>query len=556
MTNTRLRLEKDKPPAGAVGPGAAPESGPGHAGHHGGALQPGGWGGRAQSWLPHPPWRRYALSTLLVAAVTLVGIPLQLVISPTNVVMLYLAAVVYAAVTMGRGPSILASVLGVLAFDLFFVPPHFTLAVSDTEYLVTFVGLFVVGLVVSSLAAQAREQAEAARRQAEQTTQLFHLSRDLAAAPGVDELLQVVLRHVGQAFGRKGAILLPQAGRLETRLASPGFVLLPNELAAAGAAYQRAAPVGLHTTHMPAAAVSCLPLMAPGRVVGVLALRGPADGSQPQAAEQGQLLDAFATQAALAIERAQLADQARQALLLKATEKLQTALLNSISHDLRTPLVSITGALSSLQEDQAVLDEDARRALVDNAREEAERLNQLVGNLLDMSRIEGGVMTVKREVVDMTDLVSTTLQQMQPRLAGRAVRLEAPPDLPLAPLDFVLMARVLVNLVDNALKYSPPGSPIDVRLQKAGSVVRIEVADRGIGIPPEDLRRVFDKFYRAQRMRGAGGTGLGLSICKGIVEAHGGQIRAEAREGGGTCLIIEMPAIPGSDPAGARSVAQ
>jgi two-component system sensor histidine kinase KdpD len=236
-----------------------------------------------------------------------------------------------------------------------------------------------------------------------------------------------------------------------------------------------------------------------------------------------------------------LAEQARQAEVLQATEKLQTALLNSISHDLRTPLVSILGAFSSLQEDDLALDEATRRSLVENAREEAERLNRFVSNLLDMTRIEAGALKVAHEPCDLQDVIGAALERLSDRLGNRTLRVEVPPDLPLVPMDFVLMAQVLVNLLDNALKYSPASAPIEVRVRVEDSQAFIEIADHGIGVPREDLERVFDKFYRVQRPGQVTGTGLGLSICKGIVEAHGGRIWAQNRPGGGTFITVVLP---------------
>jgi two-component system sensor histidine kinase KdpD len=490
----------------------------------------------AQPWLPHRPWRRYLQCVLLVALVTLLGQPLRLILAPTNVVMLYLAAVVYAAVAWGRGPAALASVLSVLAFDFFFVPPQLTFAVDDTEYVLTFIGLLVVGLVVSSLAAQAREQAEAARSRAEETGALYALSRDLAGAAEIDELLRVVLRHVVQTFGREAAILLPQGDQLKVSAASPSLRLSADELAAAEGAYRHADPAGRTWRTL-----RYLPLRTARGVLGVLGLQRAAQGERPMPPEQARLLESFASQAALAIERAQLAQQASQAEVLRATEKLQAALLNSISHDLRTPLVSITGALSSLKDDGAVLDADARRAMIDNAHGEAERLNRLVGNLLDMTRLEAGAVKVKREPVEVADLVGTALEQLRGRVDERPVEVDLPPDLPLVPGDFVLLAQVLANLLDNALKYSPPQAPIEVRARAAGPAVEIEVADHGPGIPPVDLGHIFDKFYRVQRRGNVSGTGLGLAICKGLVEAHGGRVQAANRPEGGARVWITLP---------------
>jgi two-component system sensor histidine kinase KdpD len=295
---------------------------------------------------------------------------------------------------------------------------------------------------------------------------------------------------------------------------------------------------------LPAARLRYLPLSTARGVLGVLGVQGPATAERSPVPEQARLLEAFASQGALALERASLAEQARRAEMLQATEKLQTALLNSISHDLRTPLVSITGALSSLQEDGVMLDGQARRALVDNARAEAERLNRLVGNLLEMTRLEAGALKVRRQAVEVADLVGTALQQLGDRLEERPVTVAVPDDLPAVGADFVLMLQVLGNLLDNALKYSPAGSPLELSARGAidADMVDIEVADRGTGIPPQDLERIFDKFYRVQRPGNATGTGLGLSICKGIVEAHGGRLQVENRPGGGTRVRVSLPA--------------
>jgi len=305
-------------------------------------------------------------------------------------------------------------------------------------------------------------------------------------------------------------------------------------------AFEHGQPAGRGTDTLPAARLRYLPLSTARGKVGVLGV-WPTEAGRYLTPEQRRLLDAFASLAAVAIERVHLAEAAGQVHLLEATEKLQSALLNSISHDLRTPLVSITGALSTLQEDDVRLDTEARRILVDTAAEEAGRLNRLVGNLLDMTRLEAGAIKVKREPRDVQDVIGAALRQVGERLADRPVEIDIPPDLPLVPLDFVLVVHVLVNLIDNALKYSPPGSPIQIRIQPLDGEVAIEVADQGIGIPAEDLDRVFQKFYRVQRPDSVTGTGLGLSISKGLVEAHGGRIWAQNRPDGGAVITVALP---------------
>lgn len=490
---------------------------------------------------PQRPWRRYLQGAALVAGASLLGQPIRPFIAPTNLVMLYLLAVVIAAIRLGRGPSLVAAFLSVLSFNFFFVPPRLTFVVADAQYLLTFAGLLSVGLIISTLVAEARDQTDLAQRRAAQTAALNSLSRDLAAAGDLAAIMQVVRVHINQTFHHEVTLFLPERERLVPQVPTPQFHFDESELEAATWAFQEQQVAGQGTGVMPAAVACYLPLKTPLGAVGVLGVRPTTDGGRPLTSEQRGLLGAFASQTALAIERAQLAEQAREAQLLHETEKLQTALLNSISHDLRTPLASITGVLSSLLEDEAILTEETRRYLIETASEEAERLNRLVGNLLDMTRMEAGAMRVVRELCDVQDLIGVALSQLGDRLRGRPLEVDIPATLPLVPMDFVLITQVLVNLLDNALKYSPPESPITIRAGLVESFLEVEVADCGIGIPAEALERVFDKFYRVPQRTGMSGTGLGLSISKGIVETHGGQIRAHQRAGGGTRITFSLP---------------
>jgi two-component system sensor histidine kinase KdpD len=487
----------------------------------------------------HSPLSRYLWSLLLVVIATALGFLIGGRIEPTNLVMLYLLTVVIAAIYLGRGPAVLASLLGVLAFDFLFVQPYFTFAVSDTQYIITFIGLFMVGIVISQLTARAREQADAAQEREAETAELYALSRDLAVAGDLDSILRVLVQHVEQTFGRNTVVLLPENDHLITRVVSSDLKLAEDELAVADWVFRHGDPAGRHTNTLPAAQLRYLPLRTARGILGVLGVQGPQSSAQHLTPQQRRLMETFASQAALAIERVQLTEQARQAQLLQATEKLQTALLNSISHDLRTPLVSITGALTSL--DEQALDEKYRKSLIVTAREEADRLNRLVGNLLSMTRIESGAIKLRLEPGDIQDMIGTALDQLDKRVANRKVLVNVPDDFPLVPLDFSLMVQVLVNVLDNAVKYSPEYCSIEVSAELVDNIVSIKIADRGEGIPPEDLTRIFDKFYRVQRPESVSGTGLGLSISKGIIEAHGAQISAHNRDGGGTIVIIELP---------------
>jgi two-component system sensor histidine kinase KdpD len=489
----------------------------------------------------HSPFPQYLWSLILVAIATAIGFLIGGRISATNIVMVYLLTVVIAAVYLGRGPAILASFLGVLAFDFFFVLPYFTFAVSDTQYVITFIALFLVGIVISQLTARAREQADAAQQRAAETAELYDLSRDLAAAAELDVILRVLIEHVEQTFEREIVILLPEGNRLVPRVASMGLDLNDEEMAVADWVYRHREPAGRHTNTLPAAELRYLPLKTARRVVGVLGVGKPGTAERDLTPAQRRLMEAFANQAAQAIDRVLLAEEARQIKLLQAAEKLQNALLNSISHDLRTPLVSITGALTSLDEQSDSLNEENRQSLILTAREEADRLNRLVGNLLSMTRIESGAIKLHREPGDIQDVIGTALEQLGKRIANRKVRIDVPVDFPLVLMDFTLMVQVLVNVLENAVKYSPEYCAIEVSAQLDDGKACIKIADRGEGIPPEDLTRVFDKFYRVQRPESVSGTGLGLSISRGIIEAHGGQIYAHVRDGGGTVITVELP---------------
>jgi two-component system sensor histidine kinase KdpD len=489
---------------------------------------------------PHRPFRRYVLALAMLAVATSLGLLVRGNLEPANLVMLYLAVVVVSAIYLGRGPSLFAAIAGVLAFDYFMVPPYLTFAVSDTQYLVTFLVLLLVSLLTSSLTVRVREQAEAALRRETQASALFNLGRDLSSATDVASIARVVIAHISRAFDREAAIFLPVNGRLQVADSSPGFQPDPNEQAVAVWAFEHGVPAGRGTDTLPAASIRCQPLNTPKGIVGVLGVR-PRDPETFLTPEQRQTLSAFSNQAALAIERATLADQAHQAELLQATEQLQTALLNSISHDLRTPLVSITGALTSLDEQPQALTDESRRSLVSTAREEAERLNRLVGNLLSMTRIESGAIRLHREPGDIQDAVGTALDQLGRRIGRHPVNIAIPDDFPLVPMDFTLIVQVVVNLLENAVKYSADGAPIEVSASIQNDRARLQVSDRGVGIPDEDLPRIFDKFYRVRRPESVGGTGLGLSISKGIVDAHRGEINAARREGGGTILTVELP---------------
>jgi two-component system sensor histidine kinase KdpD len=406
--------------------------------------------------------------------------------------------------------------------------------------LITFIGLFLVSLVISTLTSQTREQAEAAIQREAHTSALYTLGRDLTSATDLHQVADIIISHISQIFGRDVVVFLPENGKLRAFASTPDYNPDPNELAVATWAYEHDQPAGLGTDTLPAVSLRCQPLKTARGQIGVIGIH-PQESGRFLTLEQRQTFNAFAHQAALAVERASLAEQARQAELLQATEKLQTALLNSISHDLRTPLVSITGALSSLREETLRLNQDDRNSLIETAYGEAERLNRLVGNLLNMTRLEANAIHLRLEPCDIQDAIGAALDQLEERVGKKPVVVKIPEDLPLVSIDFALFGQALVNVIDNAVKYSSKNSQIDIDVAQMEKEISIHVSDRGIGIPEEDLERVFDKFYRVSRPESVNGTGLGLAICKGIVEAHSGTITAKNRPGGGTEITITLP---------------
>jgi len=489
------------------------------------------------------PWAEYLVGLALVAATTLLSFLVRPYVSPINLVMVYLLAVVLAAVRFGLKPAILTSTLGVLAFDFFFITPRWSFTVADTEYIFTFLGLFTVGVVISTLVAKAKVRAEALRERELQTESLYYLSRDLAAAIDMDSILAAVIKNIGESLPGRLGVLLPQEEQMYLAAVSEGLTIDDKELAVADWAFRNRRAAGNGTETLSSAQLLYLPLLTTAQTFGVLgvSLQGTADYFSPH---HRRLLDAFVAQISLAMERVDLARQAEQAQVLEARETLERALLNSISHDLRTPLVTIIGALSSLREETLHLPDRKKRELLNGAWDEAERLNRFVGNLLDMTRLEAGELRINREPCDVQDLIGSALTILDQKLAGRDVSVQLAQGLPLVGMDMVLMTQVLVNLLENGLKYSPADSPLEVNARIDADQLVVEVLDRGPGVPENDLLRVFEKFYRLPVPEGVIGTGLGLSICKGIIEAHRGTIRAENRAGGGLRVVCRLPLHP------------
>jgi two-component system sensor histidine kinase KdpD len=485
-------------------------------------------------------WSFHARALGVVIICTLIAALMFPYFAPANLIMEYLVGIVIVAARYGRGPSIIASVLSVFAFDFFFVPPYLTFHVTDAEYLITFAVMLLVALTISNMTIRIKEQAEAARERERRTTSLYEMSRDFASNSEVDELARIAARHIENLFVSQVILLLPDENNYLKVYGSEtaSKKLTAQERGVARWVYDHGQEAGLGTQTLPGARGMYLPLLTPKGKIGVLGVY-PSQPSHLLSPDQMHLLETFANQTALAMERAQLTDEAEQARVQIETERLRNSLLSSVSHDLRTPLAAITGAASGLLERNHNLDPRGRE-LAQVAYEEAERLNRLVSNLLEMTRLESGGVNVEKEWQPLEEVVGTTLLRLERLFEDHPLKTHLPDDLPLVPIDAVLIEQVLVNLLENAVKYTPTGSPIDLSAWAEGQEVIVEVADRGPGLPPGDEKRIFDKFYRV-RPTTASGVGLGLAICRAVIEAHGGRIWAENRAGGGAVFRFTLP---------------
>ncbi|WP_437987692.1 DUF4118 domain-containing protein [Sorangium sp. So ce117] len=489
----------------------------------------------------------YALSACVVALCTLVSWIMHPFSDLANLIMVYLLGVVFVASRFGRGPSVLASVLGVAAFDFFFVKPYLTFVVSDLQYLLTFAIMLLVALIIAGLTVRIRLDAESAGQREQRTAALYAMSRELTALRETDKLSLAAARHVRDVFEADAVVLLPGPdGRLAVCAGTAeDLVAGEQERAVAEWAYARGKAAGAGTDTLPSAGAMHLPLHGSTGPIGVLSVR-PRGSWQSLDLSRRELLGAFAAQTALALERALLARQAQRAQLHAQAEELRNALLSSVSHDLRTPLATITGVAGALLDEGAALDPAARRDLTQTVLEEAQRLERLVRNLLDMTRLESGALAVKKEWLPLEEIVGAALNRVEERLEGREVSIELDRAAELVPMDGVLMEQVLINLLENALKYSPAGSPIAIRGFTEQSMAMLEIMDRGPGLPPGEEEAIFEKFHRG-RGQTQRGLGLGLTICRGLVAAHGGRITAENRPHGGAVFRVTLP-IEGRPP--------
>ncbi|WP_194713388.1 DUF4118 domain-containing protein [Noviherbaspirillum soli] len=488
--------------------------------------------------------RAYLWTLAACAATALLAMPMYGRLEAANIVMLFLLNVVLVAMRLGRGPAILASVLGVALFDFFFVPPRFTFAIGDLQYLVVFAVMLAVGLIAGEMTARLRLQATAAAHGEAQARALYEFARELSGVLQSGQILDVTRSFIRKTFNAQAVMLLPDAaGRLQ--LPAPGadgyahVAPASLDIDVAQWAFDHAMPAGMGNGPFPDSRLFYLPLLAPMRARGILAISLEAN-RWPFPPEQRRHLDTFAMLAAIALERVHYIEVAQRAQVRMESERLRNSLLSALSHDLRTPLTSLVGLSESLTLSRPALS-PAQKSMAEALHQQALRMSTLVANLLDMARITSGEIRLNREWQPIDEVIGSALRASEPLLCAHGVVTRLAPDLPIVQIDAVLIERVLCNLIENAVKYTAAGSAITIGVEAEGDSMRLAVSDNGPGIPPGREETIFDKFSRGERESAIPGVGLGLAICRAIIEAHGGGIRASRVDEGGAAFIITIP---------------
>ena len=481
---------------------------------------------------------RYLLAAALCAVTTLGAFPLRGLLDLANIVMLFLLTVFVTAVWLGRGPAVMAAFFGVALFDFFFVPPQLSLAVADAQYLVTFAVMLAVGLITSHLAALLSERTAEAQAREQETHALYELARELGGALAITQVTDIAQRFLGR-LDMDASLLIADAG-------SEGFPfrqyggrhLSELEQSFVRSAYQRRSIVETDSLAGTGAAIVFLPLAVPAHGLGVLAL-APQRDDVDELRLQRPLLEAVASLLAITLERLHYADAAHRGELQVAAERLRTSILSSLSHDLRTPLTTLVGLADTLVHRQPALPEDATET-AGIIRDQARSMHHLLSNLLEMARLQAGNVTLNLEWQAFEEIVGSSTRLLATLLASRQLEIEVPRELPLVRFDAVLLERVLCNLLENAVKYSPPGARIRLLARTGETALEVVVDNEDTGFPTDRIDQVFNLFARGEQEPAVAGTGLGLAICKTIITAHGGTIVAENRPGG-ACVRFTLP---------------
>lgn len=480
----------------------------------------------------------YGFSIGVIGLASLIAWAVQNYFSLVNIVMIFVLGVVCVAFFTGRGPSVLASLLASLSFGMIYVPPRFILTAEESQYLLTLSVMMGLSLLISGLTARWREKAlEAASKQREQAT-LYRYTRELAAEPRPAQMAELIATRLADTWGGEVVLYQPGDGGKLAPVSAEAHEAVDGTRV--GQVWQDSQWRGLDDS----AGCVCAPLVG---VAGAVAVAAFVEPDRERLRQGRELLEAMLTSGALALERARYGEEAEAARMHVEAERLRNSLLSAVSHDLRTPLAIIVGASSSLVEETAVLTPEARGQMTRVVYDEANRMRELVENLLDMARLESGPVTLNREWQAIEEIAGVVAKQMRPRIGARELKLAVPHDLPLLRFDSALIERVLVNLVENAAKYTLEGSRIVVSAQDGETELRVCVSDNGPGLGVA-TERVFNKFWRANPEGNTAGVGLGLSICRSIIEAHGGRIWAENRPEGGASFCFSLPREAGDNP--------
>ncbi|AOV15969.1 two-component system sensor histidine kinase KdbD [Acidihalobacter aeolianus] len=498
------------------------------------------------------PARGYWVALAACGGVTLATHPLAATLKPTNIVMIFLLAVVVVALRHGRGPALLAAVSGVASFDFFFVPPYYTFAVADTRYYVaTFLVMLIVALVIGQLTAGLKLQAETSRASERRMQSLYEMSRALSAALLPEQVAEISARFITAEFGAKSALLTADdQGHLGVLEGATAHV----DMAVAQWSFEHAQPAGKGTGTLYTSPCLVLPLKATMRLRGALVIESAE--LRPFDPEQRRVLDTCASLLAISIERIHYIDVARNATVQMESERTRNSLLSAISHELRTPLSAMIGLAEALEwadPEDRMRQRELARAISDSAR----RMNTMANNLLDLARLESGVVRLNLQWQPLEETIGSAVSACRSLLGERRIDISLPADLPLLPFDAVLIERVIVNLLENAAKYTPEGTQIDISAGKGDTVVTLSVCDHGPGLPPGREHLIFEKFERGRPDGSPPGVGLGLAFCRAVMHTHGGVIQARDRKGGGTCFELEFPRQappPGSRSTGSREV--
>lgn len=500
----------------------------------------------------------YVTPILIVAATTLICLPLRSHLDPFEVALIFLTTTACIALLVDLWPSVIGALLAFLAFNFFFLRPYYTYDVADRS---NTVGLFIFlgfAVLITQLVVRVRLRTVEAIRRGRQTETLYALSVALIGEADLDTMLGAIVGRVREIFSLStAAVLLLEDGRYRQRAVSGEVIGFEDRglLSLADWAVEHQQPAGLGTRRVkirpptvsrqpaPRQEILIIPILTADEALGILLLARDRN-QQPFDEEELHLLETFANQAALAIERSLLNQERTRAEVLARTDELKTAMLSAVSHDLRTPLASIKAAATTLLQPGIEWSDADRRELLETINDEGDRLNRLVTNLLDLSRIESGTLTPKRDWYDLDEFIYDALDRCKPLLAEHRVDVQLPEGLSAVHLDFVMIAEVLANLIENAAKYSPAGTTITISAGLDGDDLTISVRDEGVGVPAAERERIFDKFYRVEARHRPIGSGMGLAISRGFVEAHGGTIRVQSgSDNAGSTFIVSLPNV-------------